>query len=228
MLGLWATALGLAVAGLDPAGALIALAALASGTRPRLVLAFAGLVLIGTAALGTSLSLTLGRRVTDMDWTVLVPDDDLGAVLEILAGVALLVWAGVRLRRPRLQGPRPARRRSGAGLLVVGVLFTLGAVLDPTFLGLTVVAGRGEPWWQVAVAHALWALLSQAPLVALTVAVLTGRHARFTAWFGRWWERMRPRVARVLTLALVLAGAFLVLDASWLFATGDFLVPGPD
>ena len=228
MFGLLATALGLALAGLDPAGALIAVAALAAGSRPRLVLAFGGVVLLGTAALGACLSLTLGRRLGDVDWSVLVPDGNAGAGLELAVGVAILVWALLRLRRADVSAPKPHQQRSGARLLAVGVVFAAAAALDPTFVGLVVVAGRGEPWWQVVIAHLLWATVSQLPLTAILVAVATGRHVRLTAWFQGWWARMRPTARWLLTGVLVLAGAFLVLDATWLFATGEFLVPGPE
>lgn len=49
---LWLTALGLGLAGLDPAGALLAIAALASGARARHVIAFGAAVPVGTALLG--------------------------------------------------------------------------------------------------------------------------------------------------------------------------------
>ena len=68
MLALWATAFGLAIAGLDPAGALIALAALASGARRRTVVLYGAVVLLGTTALGAALSVLLGPELAEVDW----------------------------------------------------------------------------------------------------------------------------------------------------------------
>jgi hypothetical protein len=99
------------------------------------------------------------------------------------------------------------------------------AVLDPTFDALVVIAGRGEPFWSVAVAHSIWIVVSQAPLVLLLAAMAGGKHERFVARFGSFWERVRPAVGRLVTAAALLVGTFFVLDAGWWFATGEFLVP---
>ena len=98
------------------------------------------------------------------------------------------------------------------------------AVLDPTFDALVVIAGRGEPFWSVAVAHSIWIVVSQAPLVLLLAAMAGGKHERFVARFGSFWERVRPAVGRLVTAAALLVGTFFVLDAGWWFATGEFLV----
>lgn len=63
MAALLATALGLAIAGIDPAGAVIAIAALARGIAGRAVIGFAAVVVIGTTALGTALSLLVGQEL---------------------------------------------------------------------------------------------------------------------------------------------------------------------
>ena len=59
----------------------------------------------------------------------------------------------------------------------------------------------------------------------LLAAMAGGKHERFVARFGSWWERVRPTVGRLVTAAALLVGAFFVLDAGWWFATGEFLVP---
>ncbi|WP_028280509.1 hypothetical protein [Arthrobacter sp. H5] len=226
--GLFAAALGLAVAGLDPVGALIAISALASGMRMRWIIVFGLVVLAGTALLGSFLSLTIGRQLADIDWTFLIPDGAVGAVAELVIAALLLGWAYRRLRKPDTSARKPQRKRSGGPALVAfGALFAVSAVLDPTFVGLVVVAGRGEPVWQVFLAHSLWALISQLPLTVLLIAVAFRRHDRLVAWFQRWWGRQRTTVQHILTAVLALAGLVLVVDGGWYFATGEFLIPGP-
>ena len=225
--GLLAAALGLGLAGLDPAGALIVAAALTAGGRERVAVGFGVIVVVGTALLGTALSLTIGTRLAGVDWSFLMLSDTTGAMVEALIGVALLVWAVARLTRRPPRPPKPRQARSGAALLGVGVLFALGAVLDPTFVGLVVLAGRESSLPAIVLAHLVWVLVSQSPLVVLLVAVLQGRHHQAVEWFRQRWERAQPVVQRVVTVALLLGGALLVLDVVWFVATGSFLLPAP-
>lgn len=228
MIDLLAPSLALGLAGIDPAGLVIAMSALAAGARDRLVVWFALIVVLGTALLGTLLTLTVGQRLQELDWSSLLPSDSLGAALELALAVGLLVWAAIRLRRPEARPPRPARKgRYGAALLWTGVVFALSAPLDPTFVGLVVVAGRGEPAVAVASAHLIWILVSQLPLVALVVAMIFRRHARAVAWVEDLMPRARPVLAAVATSALVLVGVVLAVDSVWWFATGQFLLPDP-
>ena len=225
MIELLLTALGLGLAGLDPSGALFAVGALGAGARERHVVAFGFVTLLGTAAFGTVLSLTVGPRITDLDWGFLFSSP--GALIEAALGLVLVAWGVAHARRPATRAPKPRspRGRGPAVLLAFAVLFALMAVLDPTFDALVVIAGRGEPFWSVAVAHSIWIVVSQAPLVLLLAAMAGGKHERFVARFGSFWERVRPAVGRLVTAAALLVGAFFMLDAGWWFATGEFLVP---
>ncbi|MHA7294332.1 hypothetical protein [Arthrobacter sp. HLT1-21] len=226
--GLLGIALGLAVAGLDPVGALIAISALASGIRTPWILGYGLVVIVGTAAFGTLLSLTVGRQLANVDWAFLIPQGAVGAVLELAIAAALLVWAYRRLRRLGASAKKPQRRRPGGpALLGLGAIFTVSAVLDPTFVGLVVVAGRNEPTWQVLLAHSLWILISQLPLTALLVAVALGQHERAVSWFQGWWTRHQTTVHHILTAVLTIAGLTLTVDGIWYLTTGNFLIPGP-
>ena len=81
------TALALGLAGLDPAGALVVAGALASGARERNVVLFGLVALVGTMVLGTTLSLSVGPRVADIDWSIFAPGDRTVAFVEALLGV---------------------------------------------------------------------------------------------------------------------------------------------
>ena len=228
MIELALAAFALGLAGIDPAGLVIAMTALGAGARERTVVAFALIVIVGTALLGTALTLTVGQRVQEFDWSSLLPPDWLGATVELVLAAGLLVWAAIRVRRPGARPPRPARKsRSGAALVGAGVAFALSAPLDPTFLGLVVLAGRGEPAAAVASAHLIWILVSQLPLAAFTFALLLGRHGRAVAWLQDLLPRARPVLAKVGTGALALVGGVLAVDAVWWFVAGRFLLPDP-
>lgn len=228
MLELIVTALALGLAGIDPAGVLLALGSLAAGARERTVLVFTAIVVAGTALLGTVLTLTLGQRLQGFDWASLLPPDWLGALIEGVVAVALLTWVVMRLRRPEARPPRPARRgRTGTALVGGGVLFAASAPLDPTFVGLVVLAGRGESVAVVGLAHVTWIVVSQLPLVALAVAITARRHERAVNWLRDVMPRVRPVLGRLGTAALALAGGVMATDAAWWLVTGRFLLPDP-
>ena len=88
MIGLLLAALGLGLAGLDPSGALFAAGAPAAGARERHVVAFCLLTFVGTAAFGTALSLTVGPRITDLDWGWFFSSP--GALIEAALGLVLV------------------------------------------------------------------------------------------------------------------------------------------
>lgn len=228
MIELALTSLGLGLAGVDPAGLVVALGALAAGTRERLVIAFALIAVVGTALLGIGLTLTLGQQLQEFEWSSLLPPDWLAATIELVLAAGLLLWAALRVRRPGIRPPRPAgRSRSGTALLWAGVMFALSAPLDPTFLGLVVIAGRGEPVTAVASAHLIWIVVSQLPLVALVLIILLRRHARPVAWLQTVMPKARPVLAKVSTAALAFLGGVLAIDAGWWFVTARFLLPDP-
>ncbi len=145
MIELLLTALGLGLAGLDPAGALFVAGALGAGARERHVVAFSLVTLLGTAAFGTALSLTLGPRITDIDWGFLFSSP--GALVEAALGLVLVAWGLARAWRPATRAPKPRSPR-GTGLIALvalAILFALSAILDPTFVSLAVIAGPVSP-----------------------------------------------------------------------------------
>jgi len=108
-----------------------------------------------------------------------------------------------------------------------GALFAVSAVLDPTCVAVTVLAARGPSTVAVVVAQLLWAVVSQAPLVFLLVAIVRGGHQGAVQRFTHWWDRIRPALRSIVTVALFVVGMTLVTDAAWWFATGQFLLPEP-
>jgi len=228
MLGLVVTALGLGIAGVDPAGALIAISALAAGARDRHVVAFAAVSVLGTAALGVVLPLTVGQELGAVEWRGVLPPDRLAALVELLVAFGLLAWGVVRLRRTGARPPKPSTGRTGGTALVgLGAAFAASAVLDPTFVGLVVLAGRAGSVPGAVAAHLLWIIVSQVMLVVLAAAILLRRHDPVVAWFQRLLARIRPALAIAATGALLVAGAVLAADALWWFATERFLLPHP-
>ena len=229
MLRLLGTALTLGIAGIDPAGALIVLAALLAGATRRAVTVCGITMMVGIPLFGTALSLTLGARLSHLDWWVLVPAGRVGAVVGLVLGVALLAVAAVRVVRHR--DPRPAKpKRVRVGTLALvgaALLYVVSLAIDPTFVAVTVLAGRTRHVPPVVLMQLIWAVLSQLPLLVLLGGVeLVGRE-RAVSFFQHWWARARPVIGWLITAALVIAGVALVLDAVWWFSHRHFLLFGP-
>lgn len=223
MIALLAAALGLGLAGLDPAGALVAVATLAAGARRRTVLVYGFVVLAGSSAMGVALSLTLGVRLRSFDLLGLLPRGGLAAVVELVLGIGLLGWAWWRRRSVVREEERTGR----SGLLPVlglGLAYASLSLADPTFAGMVVLAGRGQAVVEVVLAHVVWSATSQLPLTVLLVAVAAGAHDGAVTWFRRGWVRVAPTLRRSVTVLLVVVGLLLLGDAGLFVLTGRFAV----
>jgi hypothetical protein len=105
------------------------------------------------------------------------------------------------------------------------MLFALAAIADPTFVSLVVIAGRVDLLFSVVAAHSTWTLVSHAPLVLVLAFALSGENERVVAWVRTWWARINPWIVRLATIAVLVVGAFFLLDALWFYATGELLLP---
>jgi len=225
------TAFALGLASLDVTGALVAAGALGAGARLRALVAFGCFCILGTVAFGSALSLIVGPRISGIDWGMLLPhnptEDRLAAFVDIVLGVGLLIWGVVRILRPDSGPPKPSTPR-GLGLISLagtGMIFAFAAIADPTFVSLVVIAGRAEHYWSVVAAHSMWTLVSHTPLVLVLAFALIGENERIVTWVRTLWARISPLMVRLVTGVVLLVGTFLLLDALWWFATGEFLVP---
>ena len=231
MIKLLLTAFVLGLASLDITGTLVAAGALAAGARVRALVAFGCFCILGTVAFGTALSLIVGPRIEGIDWGMLLPhnptEDRLAAFVDIVLGVGLLIWGVVRIRRRGSGPPKPSTPR-GLGLVSLagtGMIFAFAAIADPTFVSLVVIAGRADHYWSVVAAHSTWTLVSHIPLVLVLAFALIGENERIVTWVRTLWARIGPWMVRLVTGVVLLVGTFLLLDALWWFATGEFFIP---
>jgi hypothetical protein len=231
MIKLLLTAFALGLASLDFTATVLALGALGAGARDRALIAFGCVCILGTLAFGTTLSLVIGTRIAGLDWSSLLPHDHaedlIAAIVEVLLGAGLVTWGIVRALRPTTTPPKPTVPHALGlmSLAAVGILFALAAIFDPPFLSLVVIAGRYEHFWSVVAAHATWVFVSHAPLILLLVLAVSTDHDLVVDRFQTWWTRIRPITVYVVTGTVLLAGALLLLDATWYFLTGDLFLP---
>ena len=214
----------LGVLGMDPAGALLAAAAMTAGARRREVVIFSVVVLLGTVVFGTVLTMALGDRLGRFDWTSVLPHRGPRAGIEAAVSLALFVWVGIRLRR----GPPPLKDRAlrvgSTGAVVSGLLFIGTAATDPTFAATVVLASRARDVVPAVLANTTWILISQLPLVLVLAAVLAGRHRSALATIRQLRLRWATVLRRLVTLVLALFALVLLVDVCTWLVTGDFLV----
>ena len=225
MSGLLATALVLGIGGLDPTPALILVAALLAGADRRAITVLGLVVLIGAPLYGSVLALTIGSQLADVNWWILVPSGQVGAIAGLAVGLVLLGFGVLRLVRTKQDDPSTRRHRAGtAALIAAGATYVGSLVIDPTFVAVTVLAGRTmEPIGAILMEIA-WVLLAQLPLIALLIAVTRVGRQHAAELFQRWWSKLKPVLQKMITAALVLVGSTLMVDAILWFTTGHFLL----
>lgn len=201
--------------GFDPAPMLIAAAALTGGVRRRHLYGFAALLLGGTALLGWILSRTFGHTLGHLDWYRLLLGHRTSAVIEVVAGLALVTYAVVRIRAAIMtppsttESPETEKPRGVAGLYAVAATFAVIVVGDPAYPLFVGLAGD-RPGLAGLVGWLIWALVSQFPLVVLLIAATFGAADRVAAGGQRLRQRLAPTL-RVLTTVLVMAGGIFAL-----------------
>ncbi len=224
MRGFLAGLLVLGLAGFDPLTGLLAIAALAGGATRRGILLFAVTCLLVPLLMGTALSLSLGATrlsisLSSVDW-----DSPWLALSQAVIAVVLLVWAARRARSARSAHPRGPRGTSVRSLFALALVVGGGFILDPVFLAVVVFVGRTTVW-QIIVAHLTWSLMSQSLLVAMAIAVATGRDKPATRVLNRLVVRFGPALRIALTSLIALAGIVMGADvATYLITGGEYLL----
>ncbi len=201
--------------------------ALAGGATRKGVAAFTVAAAGTTIAVGVACSFLLGPVI---DWLASVlprTPDVVWLVSESVLGILLFAWGVSRLlsNDAKKEPKKKTRSLIGASVLFgAGVVFGVSALTDPTYYGVIVLAGRDEPLWLVVIAHVIWFMVSQAPLVALTIAAARGNHVRLAQKLQGYWEQWRPVVSKILTSMVFIGAAFLMVDCGCYLATGSFLI----
>lgn len=212
MSGFLLTVFGLALAGLDPIVAFAAVAALTAGAHRRAVVAFGIVALAVPMVIGIGLSLLLsaGSRLVELPEINWYASE--WAILEIAVAIALIWWAIKRGHRPHKRAEQQAPRTVNS-LALIGLAAFLGSTVavDPTFLGVAVLAGQ-KPLWAVIVAHVGYSLISQSPLVIVTIATAMGKQQKVVDAMIRFRERFGPLLRHGLTAILYIVSLVLLID----------------
>ncbi len=220
---------GLGLAGIDPWGAALLLAALAAGARKPHVLAFSLATFIGTVALGVAFSV-FGKLVIDQI-VAFIPDinDPIWAFVEIIVAALIAYWVISQLTgQTTTDAPvqtKPPPRISVFGMVLSGMAFSAVTIVDPTFFATAAIASQATALPSMIGLHSIWVLTSQSLLFALSAACMFDIHQPLVDLAKPMWEKVKRPAMWLLMGGLVVVAIGLTVDAIALFTTGAYLVP---
>ena len=223
--GMFAAIAGLGVAGLDPVGALILTTAIASGARRSAVLAFFASSLGVTVLVGVALGESV-QRLVDLVVSLIQVPDPARFWLQLTAAVALTVWAVRRYRNRNQSSPSQSRRARGSSMpamLAAGTAWGIAALTDPTFYATAALAGQSRGIVVPAVLVMVWFLISQLPLLAVTVTYLINSEGPAVTRLVALTKRLSMALSHVLTALLAFAALLLAASSATYLGTGLFL-----
>lgn len=232
MLGLLASAFALGIAGFDPLGSAVLLAALGLGVKRR------GVLTLLLCSLGTSLVLAL---VSILGLNALVKTIDIHRphiphevwlVLAVAVGLALLIWALFTLFRSpasdqdlgQSTGAAKPRSASPAALAVSGLLVGLSSLADPAFWAMVVDTSRwSSTSWRV-IEAVIWVALSHSLLIVLVVVYFVVGGHRVEQLVEKVGTRHRAAIRRGMAILAGILGILFLVDAGFVLVTGRWLL----
>lgn len=215
--------LGLAVAGLDPIGALVIIPAVLSGTRRRVIALFPIFTVAATLVVGLLLGESIGFV---LDWlrNAFSMSDTTRGVLQLVVAVLLAVWVVKKLRtseEPEAPKVRRSLLSTPLGLTLAGTGWGAASLTDPSFYALAAIASS-EPLWLAGVMYLLWGTLSQAPLMVLMIALIAGRNSHQVQRAMDWAEKSMKPAQTVMTVLLGVLAVLLAANALTYFVGGAY------
>ena len=143
-----------------------------------------------------------------------------------VAAVALTVWAVRRYRNRNQSSPSQSRRARGSSMpamLAAGTAWGIAALTDPTFYATAALAGQSRGIVVPAVLVMVWFLISQLPLLAVTVTYLINSEGPAVTRLVALTKRLSMALSHVLTALLAFAALLLAASSATYLGTGLFL-----
>lgn len=243
---LLAAALALGIAGFDPLGSVVLVAALGLGARR------AGVIALGGVSVGTSLLLALAGTfgLTELARRMGIHPPHIPHPVWLVAvaavGLALVIWGIVYLRQrstppgsgddgvdgdggepeqatdQRAGGRARPRSSSARALALSGLLVGLSSLADPAFWAMVVHAAR---WtrrsWTITEAL-IWVVCSHSLLITLVVVYLAVGATRVEHLVGEVTGSHATAVRRIVGIAAAGFGVVLMIDVAVAMTTGSW------
>lgn len=218
---------GLGLAGIDPVGMMNLITAMTEKASKKQIYLYGVLVLLGTTALGLTLSSLLGasfaqigshvegaiNSFSDTTWTWIS-----------FAIIAVLLFFAIKRLVKKDKEEKEEKASGGKGLLAGAAFMVFTAITDPTFVALMGLSGQVNNLALSILYSLLWTLISQAPLFLLIGAVLLGKHQIFIDKFNQLYSRYKAKIDTAITGLLFILALVFIVDLIYFWTTGIWLI----
>lgn len=227
-------ALALGIAGFDPLGSVVLVAALGMGTGRRGVLSLGVTGVLTSEVLGLAGALGLTALARDAGVHPPHVPHPVWLVAVTLVGAGLAVWALFYGRR-RSGAEDPGVDRSGSAgrarprsasapaLALSGLVVGLSSLADPAFWAMVVHAARWPRASWAALEASIWVVCSHRLLIVLVICYLAVGPQQVNRLVDQVMGRHAVAVRRTVAIIAGLAGVLLLVDVGVAVATGAWL-----
>lgn len=220
-------AFGLGIAGTDPLGAVLLMAAIAANfTRSRIIL-FTVAVFLSAVIAGTILTVVGARFISSIKDILPVATSSVWVVVNLVIAAVILAW----IIRRKLAESKPKKAKlnkklnnSYYAVAATAILFGAGSVLDPTFLASISLAAQTNNLITTLTMHTVWIITSQIMLFVLFVAYLHGKHERVIAYSRMQYAKHKSLLQNMLYVAAIAMFVILVSDTISYLISGKYLI----
>ncbi len=233
---LFPTSFLLGLAGIDPTGAIVIIAALAMGVKKSKIIMFSLTVLLFTVITGLIASSIIVNYSVDFIANLFnyIPDY-LYMILQFIVGLILLRWYVLRTFFKEKENNKEKKKESvftkyiKKGLFFVGILFSVTAVFDPSFLAVIALVGQSDNFVLNILANVSWILISQIPMFILLIAVIFNKHEKIIEYFknkiatGKRVKLIKKILYITLSIIILIAAMLSLTEAIYYFITNTWL-----
>lgn len=209
--------IGLGIAGIDPLGAILLFSAIRAGAERLKVIALVVSTLITSVIAGVVITVASGQLVES---TSIEPPSEPGAIwayLEISVAILIGYWLIQRSNSNRDFKKERDKNDDSVGsiftYIVAGAVFSVTAVIDPTFVATAVVVADNNDVFISVIAFTVWTLISQFMMFTLFVAYLSGAEQPLINATMLLWQKHKSLFQGALYAAGALAVLLLLADA---------------
>lgn len=222
------TILGLAVAGIDPLGAILLASAISAGIDKSKIIGFTIAVLLSAVVTGTIFSVIGIQFVEQIKRAFPRLNSSIWVYVNIILAVLILVWLYRQTKVNSSKKPKPVKKQRLQGslfaTLTLGIVFGASSVLDPTFAGAIGVAAQTNSIAAIISLHATWIIISQFMLFGLLIAYLLNKHHQLMGWSKRFWQGHKRRFTLIVHGAALVVAIVLVADSIVYIFSGSYLL----